>query len=367
MLLSIQGVRGIAVIAVVLIHIQFYFSANLQMPNFMPQFNVGAASVDVFFVISGFIMVYASERLFGQPRGMRIYFLRRVSRIVPMYWIATTAFLIFIFVKYGGIENAYGVGWDYALASYTFFPYSRSGGWDPPLLGPGWTLIHEVFFYALFGSLIAFSRHTVVVAISALFCVLIAIRALVPDLPNPFAYWFNPLIIEFVFGMWIAVAYRNGVRLPMNWAWLLVAGGVAMLGWVWSQAYFFEPDSWMRVVAWGLPGVALVSGFALAERPVPRNMFWRASGFLGDASYSIYLVHPLMLGAPRTLLGRFIDPASAPWLYLALIMIVTFVPALFVYVFVEKPITAYFQRKIEGRKHPRAEAVAAPLVAEPPP
>ena len=100
MLLSIQALRGIAVMAVVVIHIQLYYSNKLHMPDFLPQFNIGAASVDVFFVISGFIMVYASERMFGQPGAMRIYFLRRIARIVPMYWAATTILLVYVLLRY---------------------------------------------------------------------------------------------------------------------------------------------------------------------------------------------------------------------------------------------------------------------------
>lgn len=359
-LLSIQALRGIAVMAVILIHIQLYFSNKLRMPDFLPQFNIGAASVDVFFVISGFIMVYASERLFGQPGGMRIYFLRRIARIVPMYWAATTILAIYVVVQYGSLAGAGGAEWDYLVASYLFWPYVRPDGWGTPLLGVGWTLNYEVFFYTLFGLCIALSRRKIVLTIGALFCVLIAIRTLYPDIPNPFAYWFNPLIIEFVFGMAIAVAFREGVRLPMWLVWTLVAGGLAVLGWSWSQAHFFDPPSWLRVPVWGLPALAIVGGFALAERGVPRNLFWRVSGFLGDASYSLYLVHTLTLGVPRILLGRFIDPASAPWFYFWLIVLVTVVPSLLVYVYVEKPLTAYFQRRIEKRRHPQAAAVATP-------
>jgi peptidoglycan/LPS O-acetylase OafA/YrhL len=362
-LLSIQALRGIAVMAVILIHIQLYFSNKLRMPDFLPQFNIGAASVDVFFVISGFIMVYASERLFGQPGGMRIYFLRRVARIVPMYWAATTILATYVVVQYGSLAGAGGAEWDYLVASYLFWPYVRPDGWGTPLLGVGWTLNYEVFFYTLFGLCIALSRRKIVLTIGALFCVLIAIRTLYPGIPNPFAYWFNPLIIEFVFGMAVAVAFREGVRLPMWLVWTLVAGGIAVLGWSWSQAHFFDPPSWLRVPVWGLPALAIVGGFALASRPVPRNLFWRVSGFLGDASYLLYLVHTLTLGVPRILLGRFIDPASAPWLYFWLIALVTVVPSLLVYVYVEKPLTAYFQRRIEKRRHPQAAAVATPATS----
>src|SRR5690349_1364650 len=113
-LLSIQALRGLAVTAVVLIHIQLYYASKLQRPDFLPQFNIGAASVDVFFVISGFIMVYATERLFGRTGAMPVYFLRRTARIVPMYWVATTIMVVYLVTHYGSIAaSAGGAGISY--------------------------------------------------------------------------------------------------------------------------------------------------------------------------------------------------------------------------------------------------------------
>ena len=100
-LLSIQALRCFAVMGVILFHVQHYYTNKLQMPGFLPRFDVGSAGVDLFFVISGFIMVYAFERLFGQPGGTRIFLLRRLARIVPMYWAATTVFLIYVLAQYG--------------------------------------------------------------------------------------------------------------------------------------------------------------------------------------------------------------------------------------------------------------------------
>jgi peptidoglycan/LPS O-acetylase OafA/YrhL len=279
-----------------------------------------------------------------------------------MYWAATTILLVWVLLRYDSFGAVVGGAQaDYVIASYLFIPYVRPDGWGAPLLGVGWTLNYEVFFYMLFGLLIALSRRRAVVAvIGALFCALIAIGLTLP-VPNPLAYWFNPLIIEFVLGMAIAVAYREGVRVPPWLQWTLVAAGLAMLGYSWSQAHFFPPSSAERLLYWGLPALAIVGAFALAERRVPHNLFWRVSGFLGDASYSIYLVHTLALGLPVLILGRWIDPASARWFYLGCILAATTIPALIIYLYVEKPMIDYFARKIEGpRAPPQAAAVATP-------
>jgi len=365
-LLSIQALRGLAVMAVVVIHIQLYYASKLQRPDFLPQFNIGAASVDVFFVISGFIMVYATERLFGQAGAMPVYFLRRIARIVPMYWIATTIMVAYLITHYGSIAaSAGGAGISYVICSYLFIPYGRPGGNGIPIHGIGWTLIYEVFFYTAFGLLVMWPRRAAVVATTAFLALIVLIGQLLPWLPNPIGFWTHPIIIEFAFGMAIALAYRNGVRLPQPLVYTLVAAGVAVLFWSWRQEHFFDIDSGARVFVWGLPAVAIVGGFALAEKPVPRNLFWRTFGFLGDASYSLYLFHTLGLGAPAILFGRYINFALLPWVHLGFILAATIVPGLLIYLFVEKPITEYLQRKIEGER--RAAPAAMPIAATPPP
>src|SRR5262245_32108194 len=106
-LLSIQILRGLAALGVVLAHI-------------FPGAAIGAAGVDLFFVISGFIMVYASDRLFGRRDAPRIFFLRRLARVVPLYW-AVTAVLI-AYPLLAGIDLAVvNLSPGVILASFVFF------------------------------------------------------------------------------------------------------------------------------------------------------------------------------------------------------------------------------------------------------
>jgi peptidoglycan/LPS O-acetylase OafA/YrhL len=352
-LLSIQAMRGFAVLAVILVHIQLYFSAQLAMPDFIPYFNIGAASVDLFFVISGFIMVYATERLFGRPGATRAFFLRRVARIVPLYWATTTIILLYLLLRHRDFD-AGGSFAQWVLSSYAFLPFPRGDGTVSPIHGVGWTLNYEMFFYSLFGIFVFLSRRGVVIAIGSLFCTLIAIGFLFGPLPEPFGFWTSPIIIEFVFGMIIALAYRDGVRLPRWLVRTLVLAGLAVYAWSATKGHFFgpPPESAMRVLLWGVPAIAIIGGLALAEQRPAANGFWRLFGFLGDASYSLYLVHPMALGLPRMVLGRWIEPASAPWFYVFCMLACAIVLPLLVYVFIEKPATEALQKKIEAR--PRA-------------
>jgi peptidoglycan/LPS O-acetylase OafA/YrhL len=359
-LLSIQAMRGFAVLAVILIHIQLYFSAQLGMPDFIPYFNVGAASVDLFFVISGFIMVYASERLFARPDGMRIFFLRRIARIVPLYWATTSIILLYLVLRHRDFD-AGGSFLEWVVASYAFLPFPRGDGTVSPVHGVGWTLNYEMFFYALFGCFVFLSRRGVVVAIGTLFCTLTAIGLLFDPLPEPFGFWFSPIIIEFVFGMIIALAYRDGVRLPPWLVRTLVLAGFAVYAWSATRGHFFgpPPESAMRVLLWGVPAIAIIGGLALAARRPQPTALWRLFGFLGDASYALYLVHPMALGIPRMVLGRWIEPTSAPWFYVACMLACAIVLPLLVYVFIEKPTTEALQKRIETRPRAQVREVVA--------
>jgi exopolysaccharide production protein ExoZ len=363
-LLSIQALRGFAVMGVVLMHIPLYLALRLGAPNVLPQFDVGAAGVDVFFVISGFVMVYASERLFAQPGATRVFLLRRVARIVPMYWAATTILLAYLLLQYRDIGAATGgSSWGYVVASYLFFPTVRGDGSDMPLLSVGWTLLYEAFFYLVFGLLIVLPRRRSIAVIGGLLCVVVVL-GIVFRPPYPFAYWFNPIILEFVCGMAIAIAYRDGFRLPRWAVWALLAAGLGALAWSWSQGQAFGPQSPWRFPLWGLPAVAIVAALTLTRVPVSRNAFWRVFAFLGDASYSLYLFHTLTLTLPRLVLTRWIDPAAAPWLYVAAMLVAALLPGILIYLFVEQPLTKTLQRWIEPGRRAPIPAIA-PDIAEP--
>src|ERR1041385_2180302 len=135
-------------------------------------FKVGAPGLDLFFVISGFVMVYSSERLFGRADAPRIFMLRRIARIVPLYWAMTLVVLAYFLLAHGRdmLFALYPPG--NILASFLFYPYPRGDGALVPLHALGWTLNYEMFFYVVFAALICLSREIAVTAIVALFCTL---------------------------------------------------------------------------------------------------------------------------------------------------------------------------------------------------
>jgi peptidoglycan/LPS O-acetylase OafA/YrhL len=361
-LMSIQAARGIATFIVIVAHVQLYVAGKMNLPDLMPFYGVVGAAVDSFFVVSGFIMVYASERLFGQPGGMRIFFLRRLARILPMYWITTTFVVIYLLATYGSLE-AGGAPLSYVIASYFFVPITRPDGWGTPVHGVAWTLNYEVFFYTVFGCFIFLSRRRIVFVVSTIFIALALASLAFGPFPNPWGFWSHPLILEFALGMGLALAYRDGVRIGATAYWGLLAVATAVLLWSAWRGDFFPPSANERLFIWGFPTFLIIAALVLSRTPALTGPFWRFCGFIGDTSYSIYLIHPLTITLPRLFLARTIALADAPWLYVALMMVLAFVPGILAYVYLEKPMLDYFQRKIEGdRKKP-----TVPMAATPPP
>jgi peptidoglycan/LPS O-acetylase OafA/YrhL len=127
-LVSIQALRAIAALLVFWGHA--INAVTLEVPADFPHL-YGPFGVDIFFVISGFVMVYSSEGLFGQPGAPIKFFARRIARIVPLYW-AATAILVWFVVPYASTKAV--------LGSLFFAPRIPS---EAPLLFVGWTLISK--------------------------------------------------------------------------------------------------------------------------------------------------------------------------------------------------------------------------------
>ncbi len=354
-LLSIQVLRAFAALAVTIDHIAGYeFARQYGLPDALPHFKFGRAGVDLFFVISGLVMVYASDSYFGRAKAPQEFFLRRLVRIVPLYWLTTTIVLVYLLLQYRDLARV-KFSLESVAASYLFIPWPQLDGYMAPVHGVGWTLNYEMFFYALFGLAVLFTRRTGVLFLAALLFAFVALNYCI-SLPLPLGYWADPIILEFVFGMLIALALRSGFRIPRAWAGTIVLAGVLAL---------VASDHWPevpRIIGLGVPSAFIVGALALADYTAKAAPAWRALSFLGDASYSLYLVHPLAITLPRRLFPYVIDPATFPWLYAGLLVTIAVSAAVAVHLIFERPITRFLQRRIVSMFH-RAKLEAAPARA----
>jgi len=337
-LLGIQLLRAVAATAVVVTHVQWDLMKHLALPDALPpQLGIGNAGVDLFFVISGFVMVYSSEGLFRRSGAAREFLLRRIARIVPLYWLVTTIMLVYVLLRGFGPSDASPA---LALTSYLFIPFARPSGELGPLYGVGWTLNYEMFFYALFSLALFAPRIVAVAGLIALFLALVVVQTLSGGLPLPFGFWFDPLILEFGFGMLLALVFRTGFRLPLPAVAILLL--MAIAGFAATSTSQFGLPRWL---AWGVPSTLAVAALSLSSSPL------RLAGIarLGDASYALYLIHPMVIAAARVAAQRgYLSWAEMPWLALAGIVIGSIVLSVIVHERIERPMTASCRRALRA-------------------
>jgi peptidoglycan/LPS O-acetylase OafA/YrhL len=215
----------------------------------------------------------------------RVFVVRRLRRLVPLYWTLTAVKLAIGLAWPATLAAARPGAWN-MVASFLFIPARDGAGLVRPLLGVGWTLQFEMLFYLLFAAALALRRppfRVVLPILAVLTCVGFWRGA---DWPAPLSLA-NGLVAEFGVGMILAGAAPRLARRVPSVGWLLVAVGAVLL------AVAPSGGPW-RFVCWGLPAAGIVAGALVLEAP------WRGrlpglALVLGDASYAIYLVHPFLV------------------------------------------------------------------------
>ena len=290
---ALQYLRIMAALLVVYHHSVIQYEPWSRV---LPEF--GEFGVDVFFVVSGFVMVHATR-----PADTPVRFLaRRALRVAPLYWFFT---LLIAATLWLAPQMTRTVEPDIValLKSLAFIPYSPDG--DPervlPMLTLGWTLNYEMYFYAVFAAALTLPRRSRPGAVAAILALPCLVAALVPSPQVALAFYGEPIVFEFVAGM--LIAYRRSAAGALG-AW--TARSVLVLG-VASLALATALDlDWNRAFVYGVPAALVVVG-ALDAR-VPRV---RWAVVLGDASYALYLSHLFTLGVLRGVLPPLLGDGAA--------------------------------------------------------
>ncbi|MFN4020627.1 MAG: acyltransferase family protein [Erythrobacter sp.] len=279
-LLGIQYLRAVAALAVVCFH-----AAAKEKANFL----IGEAGVDVFFVISGFLMVAITNDT-TKPWE---FFKNRIKRILPIYWIATTVMLLGII--FGLFPNARIDLW-HVMASYLFLPaISPATGEIWPLLVPGWTLNYEMSFYALFAVALFISneKKRVFLIIILLFAMAIFGIIFSPEGVSG-RFYCNQIVLEFAAGSFLGLLWKQHRALFRHGRSLI---GLSVFGF--AMAWLVDSDA-NRALVFGVPSLLLVAGVLAVEhaRPIERQSL---ALLLGNASYSIYIWHTLAISVTSKL------------------------------------------------------------------
>ena len=257
---SVQVLRGVAACGVVLMHAHFFGVPDQTAPHWT---QLGSAGVDLFFVISGFIIASIPKRSVGQ------FAFDRFWRIYPIWWVALLPWLLLVPADWSARGQAI------ALWPVTNLPAL-------PYLAVRWTLSFELLFY----SAVALAMRTGTKLPLFLFgCALVA--GAVTQLPA-FSFIGSPMILEFLFGVVVARLPRSARTVP-----LLVAVSVALFTVAPLRLFPAEVAlnaAWFRVVLWGFPAAMLLYAAVSADELFKYRAF-TPFVVLGDASYSIYLFH----------------------------------------------------------------------------
>lgn len=316
----IQYLRAFAALSVLTYHLPLGSS-----------FTIGAAGVDVFFVISGFIMWATTE---GRQTSPTTFLVHRAIRIIPLYWLATLGLVGGAIVIPWLLPNLRPTG-SHVLMSLFFIPHLAPDGTTFPVLVPGWTLSYEVLFYILFaaGLLLPVERRQFAVT-AALVTLVVAGLILSPRSPLAIVCT-SPLLLEFAAGMWLARMWARKTLPPGSAGYAMLGAGIIWFAVL--QIGHISLEAW-RPVLWGIPAFLIVGG-ALVVEVAGRFRAWAPLLLLGNASYSMYLLQgPVLRGvlkATKTL--------SLP-LVLAIILICVGAVSIGSYYLVETKLTTGLRR-----------------------
>jgi exopolysaccharide production protein ExoZ len=233
----------------------------------------------------------------------------------------------------------------HVLRSLFFVPHADPTGLIAPLIVPGWTLNYEMFFYLLFAAVLLLPQRLRPLALTTVLAGLVALRPL-GDVANPlWATYTNSLLLEFAAGVWLGKAWSEG-RLPRRGV-ALAAIALGLAGFAAAAISGVDVDR-ARVLIWGVPAFLLVAGAVSLERagPIPA---WPPLRALGDASYSLYLVHGLAISAVFRLM-QMAGVTSTPVLF-AGSLVAGVAAGLAAYQLAEKPLMKLFKTGMAARRN----------------
>ncbi len=348
---SIQALRGVAAMLVVLYHLvdaERIYGRGPMLLGGVARF--GFVGVDVFFVISGFVMMTIASDRFGRSGEAGDFLIRRAVRILPLYWLYTTAVVVLLLIPHA-VDASYHA--KSVWASYLLWPQQAQ-----PLLQVGWTLIYEAFFYLVVAGAIALvSAGSRVAFLACWATVLLCLQA-----TEAYTPWFavirDPMGFEFIAGAFVSIFYS---RLPVragSAALALGLLGAAVAVWCMNRVGLVDQDHLRRTLVFGSCAVLIVAGLTRRESAgmMGAHRWWHA---IGDASYSIYLSHLFVV----TLMARFWGRSGLNGSvmehvgFILVVMAASVCVGLVSYRLIERPMVTWLGQRLGRRK-------ARPMLAQ---
>lgn len=353
---NLQALRGVAVMMVVLFHCaaaERKYAGDTILPALL---RIGESGVDLFFVISGFVMVMVTRGKFGRTREAGWFLYSRATRIYPVYWVYVGLAAAVYLAQPAWVNASQGHQVD-LLRSFLLLPQEQL-----PVLLVAWSLVHEMYFYLLFALFVLAPENRLPRLLIA-WAAIVAISGLTWWHPGvtPWArIAAHPLTLEFVAGAFAALwlPKTSGRPSPAR-----LWGGVALslIGLVaaYECGVLDMPALPRAAVMASIYGVLVYCAVALEQRCAQRARGWLVR--LGDASYTIYLAHVLVLSAVgRIWLRAGVSPE--PWdnlLWAAMMLVAVVGYGYLGYRWIERPLVDYFHRLRRRLREVNREAASA--------
>ncbi len=311
---------------VVLYHCARHVNQEVPVPALTSFVQFGHAGVDLFFVLSGFIILFVHEHDIGCPRRALHYAERRASRVMPTYWVALA---VTLGMMTAGGHHLPGLGG--LIMAVTLLPSDK-----PPILGVAWTLQFELMFYFFFAVLICNARVGWLLLAAWTTAMVAATGLLAPTAPPVLRFLCGAYNFEFLMGMavaWHTTHFKTGR--PRH----VAAAGVCLLG----MAAFAEDRGWMDGYAatarlfYGVPAALFILGAVALDIQGKLNPP-RLLLILGKASYSIYLFQFVFIGAVwKILLALGLDQSMPAWFSFAVLVAATLTGGVLAAAYIERP------------------------------
>jgi exopolysaccharide production protein ExoZ len=365
-IVHLQALRALSASVVVATHaLEYPIRRHILGPEtYRLAWAIGWTGVASFFMISGLIMIRSAEDGFGSAASARKFALNRLMRVVPLYWLAVLPFAAATMLRHEAVTL------DMIVRTLLFIPYLAPVEHAMrPIVGQGWTLNYEMMFYALFTVCLLFPRRIGLAILLSAFPVAVLARLsvwpLIPyrDPTTALQFWTDPVTLFFVVGMLIGLAEARAgawhrVRHPMAWTMLIFTIVVAVF--LRGGGSFPMPIAWQALYALG--GAASVilctsaSGHGFAR-------LGRIAESAGDASYSTYLVHPLLLMTMAAGWDRLPVSLQSPLAFVLLALLVCNAVGYGCYRTIERPLSRWLKRQLAERSASERAVRRAPAQA----
>lgn len=343
---SLQCLRGVAALAVVLFHLRGVEIKYLQGPAVLDAIaRYADAGVDLFFVVSGFVMTTVSAGRYTRDGATSQFLVKRAWRVLPLYWIFTTLVVVLMALFPTMVNTSYAD--QSVLASYLLIPHAQL-----PVLTVGWTLVHEAYFYLVFASAIAFVPERFVPVFLLAWAAAVGVAPWLAEGPATPAHNLvtNPLTYEFIAGAMLGLYWQripSWLALPLiiTGAAVAVAAAVAL-----PEAGPASMSVHTRVALFGTASVLILAGcVGLEAQNRMRMPLWLTR--LGDSSYSLYLTHIFVISAIGRIWTMFLPSSGWVW-HVAFVAIATLaccITGSVVHARLERPLLALPSRWRAGR------------------